>query len=63
MLFCHQRQNSSDPNSNRGKIDTSCKILNIIGKSEFMDSNLLQCDTLVTILLLVAVALWAIDPH
>ena len=29
------------------------KLLNIIRKSEFMDSNLLQCDTLVAALLLV----------
>ena len=32
------------------------KLLNIIRKSEFMDSNLLQCDTLVAVLLLVAIA-------
>ena len=32
------------------------KLLNIIRKSEFMDSNLLQYDTLVAVLLLVAVA-------
>ena len=36
------------------------KVLNIIRKSEFMDSNLLQCDTPVAVLLLVAVALRAI---
>ena len=32
------------------------KLLNIIRKSEFMDSSLLKCDTPVAVLLLVAVA-------
>ena len=32
------------------------KVLNIIRKSEFMDGDLLQCDTPVALLLLVAVA-------
>ena len=32
------------------------KLLNIIRKSEFMDSNLLQCNTLVAVSLLVVVA-------
>ena len=30
------------------------KLLNIIRKSEFMNSNLLQCDSLVAVLLLAA---------
>ena len=29
-----------------------CKLLNMIRKSEFMNINLLQCDTLVAVLLL-----------
>ena len=32
------------------------KLSNIISKGEFMDPNLLQCDTLVAVLLLVTVA-------
>ena len=32
------------------------ELLNIIRKSEFMDSNLLQCISLVSVLLLLAVA-------
>ena len=31
-----------------------CKLLNIVKKSDFMNSNLLQCDSLVAVLLLAA---------
>ena len=37
-------------------------LLNISRKCELMDTNLLQCDTLVAVLLLVAVAQQAIGP-
>ena len=40
------------------------KLLNIVRNSEFMDSNVLQCDTLVAVLLLVEVAqLWPVDQN
>ena len=38
------------------------KLLNVIRKGEFMDSNLSQCSSLVAVLLLVAEVLQAIGP-
>ena len=38
------------------------KLLNIIRKSDIMNSNLLQCDTLAAVLLLAAEVYWAVGP-